>query len=51
MEDIANMICQLQHLHFEENFIQQQHDPNLRHLCYNYCVSTSADIYLLGQGK
>ena len=32
MEYIPDMIFQLHHLHLEQYFIQQQHDPNLRHL-------------------
>ena len=28
MEDIANMICQLLHLHLEQYFIEQKHDQN-----------------------
>ena len=48
---ISDMICQLHHLHLEQDYIQQKHDQNCQHLCYHYCVSTSADIYLSGKGK
>ena len=33
MDDIADMICQLQHSHLEQYFIQQKHDINFQHLC------------------
>ena len=33
VDDIAEMICQIYHLHFEKYYIQQQHDLNLRYLC------------------
>ena len=33
MDDIANMIFQLHHLHLEQYCIQRQHDQNYRHLC------------------
>ena len=33
MDDIANMICHIYHLHLEQYFIQQQHDINLQILC------------------
>ena len=33
MKDIAEMICQLHHLHFEQYLIQQQCALNWRYLC------------------
>ena len=33
MEDIADMKCQLHHIHLEQYFIKPKHDQNFRHLC------------------
>ena len=49
MEYIANMKCQLHHIHLVEYLIQQKHDQNVRHLCLHSCVSTSVYVYILGQ--
>ena len=43
------MIFQLHHLHLEKYFIKQQHGLNWWYLGYNFCVSTSYDIYTLGE--
>ena len=51
MDDIVNMLRQLHHLTLEKQFIEQKHDQNIRHLCQNYCVSTSYLKYILGKGK
>ena len=33
MEYIADMKCQLHHIHMEKYFIQQKRDQNFQHLC------------------
>ena len=48
MDNISNMIYQLHHSHSEQFFNQQQHYENCLHLCYHYCVSTSAYVYTQG---
>ena len=45
MEDIANVICKIHHLHLEQYFIQQQHDLNCRYLCI-IIVSLLKFIYI-----
>ena len=32
-EDIADIKCQLHHLHLEQYFIQQKHYQNFQHFC------------------
>ena len=46
MDNISDMIC-----HLYKYFIQKQHDQNDQHLCMHSSVSTSDDIYYLGQEK
>ena len=46
MEHIANMKCQIQCIHLDQCFIQQNQEINCRHLCYHNCVFTSVYIFI-----
>ena len=51
IEDIPDMNYQLLRSNLEQCFIQKNNYQHLWYLCQHYRVSTSVDIYLLGNEK